>query len=48
MDATMVGALMWNMLAWLCWGLLVLGLRYRVERKGQMIVAEEAQAALEA
>ncbi len=48
MDATMVGALMWNMLAWVCWGLLILGLRYRVERKSQMIVAEEARQALEA
>ena len=48
MDKTMVGALMWNMLAWLCWGLLIVGMRYRVERKSQMLEAEEAQAALEA
>jgi heme exporter protein C len=48
MDKTMVGALLWNMLAWLCWGLLVLGLRYRVERQQQRIAAEEARQALEA
>jgi hypothetical protein len=36
------------MLAWLCWGLLILALRYRVERKSQLIEAEEAQQALEA
>lgn len=48
MDATMVGALMWNMAAWMAWGLLILGLRYCVERKHQQIAAAEAQAALEA
>jgi heme exporter protein C len=48
MDKTMVGALMWNMLAWFCWGLLILALRYRVERKSQLIEAEEARQALEA
>ena len=44
----MVGALMWNMLAWLAWGLLILGLRYRVERQQQKIAAREAQEALNA
>src|ERR1700684_1161658 len=34
-DPTMVHALLWNMLAWFCWGLLVLFLRYRVERRSQ-------------
>ena len=48
MDKSMVGAFLWNMLAWLCWGLLILALRYRVERKSQLIEAEEAQQALEA
>ncbi|HZL49461.1 MAG TPA: cytochrome c biogenesis protein CcsA [Terracidiphilus sp.] len=48
MDPTMVGALMWNMLAWLAWGLLILGLRYRVERQQQKIAAQEAQEALNA
>jgi heme exporter protein C len=48
MDPSMVGALMWNMVAWLAWGLLILGLRYRVERQQQKILAAEAEAALEA
>jgi heme exporter protein C len=46
MDPTMVGALLWNMVAWLAWGLLILGLRYRVERQQQKIAAREAQIAL--
>jgi heme exporter protein C len=48
MDPTMVGALLWNMVAWLAWGLLILGLRYRVERQQQKIVAREAEEALNA
>jgi heme exporter protein C len=48
MDPSMVGALLWNMLAWLAWGLLILGLRYRVERQQQRIEAREAQQALNA
>ena len=44
----MVGALLWNMLAWLAWGVLILALRYRVERQHQKIAAAEAQAALNA
>jgi len=48
MDPTMVGALMWNMLAWFAWGALILALRYRVERQHQKIAAAEAQRALEA
>jgi heme exporter protein C len=48
MDKTMVGALMWNMLAWFAWGVFVLILRYNVERKHQLNAAEEAQQALEA
>ncbi len=46
MDPSMVGALLWNMLAWLVWGLLILGLRYRVERQQQKIAEREAQQAL--
>jgi heme exporter protein C len=42
MDPAMVSALLWNMLAWLAWGLLILGLRYRVERQAQKIAAQEA------
>jgi heme exporter protein C len=48
MDPTLVGALLWNMVAWLAWGLLILGLRYRVERQQQKIVAREAEEALNA
>jgi heme exporter protein C len=48
MAPAMVSALMWNMMAWLAWGLLILWLRYRVERGQQKIAAQEAQAALEA
>jgi heme exporter protein C len=47
-DPTMVHALLWNMLAWFCWGMLVLFLRYRVERRHQQYAALEAQEALEA
>jgi heme exporter protein C len=48
MDPTMVGALLWNMLAWFAWGILILGLRYHVERQQQKIAAREAQEALNA
>jgi heme exporter protein C len=47
-DPTMVHALLWNMLAWFCWGLLVLFLRYHVERRHQQFAELEAQEALEA
>ena len=48
MDPVMKHALLWNMLAWLAWGLLVLALRYHVERQQQKIAAGEAQAAMDA
>jgi heme exporter protein C len=48
MAPVMVTALLWNMVAWLAWGILILGLRYRVERQHQKIAAREAQVALEA
>lgn len=47
-DPTMVHALLWNMLAWFCWGMLVLFLRFQVERRHQQYAALEAQEALEA
>jgi heme exporter protein C len=47
-DPTMVGALLWNMLAWMAWGLLVLYFRYRVEREHQKNAEREALEALEA
>ena len=48
MAPSMAHVLLWNMLAWLCWGLLILVLRYQVERKHQRIAAQEAREALEA
>ena len=48
MAPAMVHALLWNMLAWLAWGLLVLGLRYRVARQQQKFAAQEVQEALNA
>jgi heme exporter protein C len=48
MAPSMAHVLLWNMLAWLCWGLLILALRYAVERKHQQIAAQEALEALAA
>ena len=48
MDPIMVHALLWNILAWLAWGLLVLTLRFHIERQHQRIAARAAQAALDA
>ena len=45
-DPAMLAAFGWNVLAWLCWGLLILFLRYHVERKHQQYAAEEAEEAL--
>ena len=47
MDPSMKAVLYWNMLAWLAWGLLILALRYQVERQQKKIAAAEAQAALD-
>ena len=47
-DPAMLHAFGWNVLAWLAWGILVLVLRYHVERQQQNIAAREAQNALEA
>ena len=43
----MARVLLWNMLAWFCWGVLILILRYNVERKRQLNAAAEAREALE-
>ncbi|MGO9435382.1 MAG: cytochrome c biogenesis protein CcsA [Terracidiphilus sp.] len=48
MDKSMVGPFLWNMLAWMMWGIFVLILRYNVERKHQQYEAEEAEEALAA
>jgi heme exporter protein C len=44
----MATAFAWNVLAWLAWGLLILVLRYHVERRQQKFAAQQAQAALDA
>ena len=46
MAPAMVTALLWNILAWMAWGILILILRYHVERQQQKITEREAQAAL--
>lgn len=44
---SMARVLLWNMLAWFVWGVMILWLRFRVERQRQRIAAREAAAALE-
>jgi len=48
MDPSMLPAFFWNMGAWFAWGILILALRYRVERQQQKFAAQEAQEALNA
>jgi heme exporter protein C len=47
MDKSMIGPFLWNMLAWFAWGVLILALRYVVERKRQKNAEYEAIDALE-
>lgn len=47
MDKSMIGPFLWNMLAWFAWGVLILGLRYAVERRRQKNAEYEAMDALE-
>jgi heme exporter protein C len=47
MDKSMIGPFLWNMLAWFAWGVLILGLRYAVERRRQRNDADDAMDALE-
>ncbi len=47
MDKSMLIPFMWNMLAWMAWGVMILILRYYVERRSQQNAAREARAALE-
>ena len=47
MDPSMLPAFGWNVLAWALWGLLILGLRYRLERQSQLLAEHEAMQALE-
>jgi heme exporter protein C len=48
MDPSMVHPFLWNMLAWFAWGVLILAIRFHVERQQQKFTALEAQAALDA
>jgi heme exporter protein C len=47
-DPAMLTAFGWGMVSWLAWGLLILFLRYRVEREHQKNLHQEAMEALEA
>jgi heme exporter protein C len=47
-DPVMLTAFGWGMVSWLAWGLLILFLRYRVEREHQKNLHQEAMEALEA
>jgi heme exporter protein C len=48
MDPVILRPFLWNILAWLCWGLMVLILRHRLELKQQATAAREAEQALNA
>jgi heme exporter protein C len=48
MARSMAIPLLWNMLAWFAWGVMILAIRYSVERRQQKIVEKEAEAALTA
>jgi len=47
-DPVMLAAFGWNVLAWLAWGILILSIRYYVERRHQKYAEQEAQVALHA
>jgi heme exporter protein C len=44
---SMTKVLLWNMLAWFAWGVLILALRFQVERQAQKNAAREQMEALE-
>ncbi|HEY1646882.1 MAG TPA: cytochrome c biogenesis protein CcsA [Terracidiphilus sp.] len=46
MDKSMLIPFGWNVLAWISWGILLLAMRYLIERQQQRIAAAEAQQAL--
>ncbi len=48
LDPAMWKAIEWNVLAWLSWGLLLMAMRYVMERKRQLIEQHAALRALEA
>jgi len=43
---SMTRVLLWNMAAWFAWGILILAIRYRLERQHQAIQEAEAEEAL--
>jgi len=47
MAHSMLIPFIWNIFAWLAWGILLLAIRFMVERRQQRIAAAEAQEALE-
>jgi heme exporter protein C len=48
MAAPILTAFLWNMLAWMAWGILILILRYGVERQAQRLAEQEVEAVLNA
>lgn len=48
LDPSMKPAFAWNVLAWAMWGVLILALRYRLERKRQQAEQDAALRAIEA
>ena len=44
----MARVLLWNLAAWFAWGVLILGIRFVIERRNQKIVEKEALEALRA
>ena len=48
LDASMWPAVWWNLAAWLAWGLMVMGIRFAIERKRQIEEQDAALRALEA
>jgi heme exporter protein C len=46
-DPAMLAAFGWNVLAWALWGLMIVTLRYYVERQHQKYASQEAMEALE-
>jgi heme exporter protein C len=47
MDKTMLPAFLWNLAAWAMWGLLLLGMRYALERRRQQREQDAALKAIE-
>jgi heme exporter protein C len=48
LDPAMLHVFGWNVLAWMAWGVLILIVRFLVERRQQKIAEGEAEAALNA